>query len=47
MAKKKDVKEEVTEEEEVIEEKEETILQPIAEGTAPTSIINTASNAYE
>tara|TARA_Y100000310_G_C20609194_1_gene777125 strand:+ start:348 stop:491 length:144 start_codon:yes stop_codon:yes gene_type:complete len=47
MAKKKEVKEEVAEEEEEIEEEEETILQPIAEGAAPSSSVNTASNAYD
>jgi len=46
MDKKKDVKKEI-EEEEVIEEEEETILQPIAEGAAPSSSVNTASNAYD
>ena len=47
MDKKKEVKEEVAEEEEEIEEEEETILQPIAEGAAPASSVNTASNAYD
>ena len=46
MDKKKDVKKEI-EKEEVIEEKEEALLQPIAEGAAPASTVNTASNAYD